>query len=119
MSIQRQLTQLERDLQWLDLLIFRSGESLHHHASNSTSVNYSFWNDLPTDRLLDVLNDDVDRSLSILNMSEETNTQINRSLDFMGIKEFGVRAPTEPGRSDIAFDGEKFICTSIIEGPET
>ena len=111
-----QLTELEQDTAWLTSLILRMGEATHHLATVATAANDEFWHTLETERLLALLNVDVALSLSILAGNTAIAGPVNASLESIGLARFSHRAPTEPGRSDISFDGKQFF---LIETPAT
>jgi hypothetical protein len=107
MSIIRQLTEAEADLAAKDAIILRVGEATHHLASVLSSANAAFWA-VPTDRLLNVLNADVAATISTFQANTLLGMQVNASLDALGVPHFTSRAPVEPGRKDIVFDGAAF-----------
>lgn len=111
-----QLTELEQDTAWLTSLILRMAEATHNVACVSTSVNFEFWNTLSDERLLALLNADVARSLAILAGNTTLGGPVNASLESIGLARFSHRAPTEPGRTDISFDGNQFF---LIPTPAT
>lgn len=108
-TIIRQLTQLEADQLWLDSLILRKAEAMHHFAAVSTAVNAEFWS-LEDSRLLALLNSDIARSMAILENDSAVNVPVNAGLDLIGLPQFTARAPVTKGRDDIGFaDGAFFI----------
>lgn len=108
MSIIRQLTEAEADQKWLDDLILRKAEAMHHLASVSSSVNNEFWA-ISTSRLLAILNADVVRSISILQNDLDVNVPINAGLNALALPQFSARAPTASGRAGITFNGTQFV----------
>jgi len=115
MSIIRQLTQLESDQAWLDSLILRKAEAMHHFAAVSAAVNAEFWA-LEDDRLLTLLNSDIARSMAILENDAAVNAPINAGLELIGLPQFTSRAPVAKGRDDIGFaDGAFFVIPPIQE----
>lgn len=109
MSITRQLTQLESDQSWLDSLILRKAEAMHHFTAVSTAVNAEFWS-LEDSRLLALLNSDIARSMAILENDAAVNVPVNAGLELVGLPQFATRAPVTKGREDIGFaDGAFFI----------
>lgn len=111
-----QLTELEQDTAWLTSLILRMGEATHHLATVATAANDEFWRTLSTERLLALLNADVALSLSILAGNTAIAGPVNASLESIGLARFSHRAPTEPGRTDVSFDGKQFV---LIPTPAT
>lgn len=103
------LTEADQDEAWLTDLILRVGEATHHLALTASSVNREFWNTLPTERLVALLNANVARSLAILGSNTTLAGPVNASLAALGLARFSCRIPTEPGRSDITFDGKQFV----------
>ena len=109
MSIIRQLTQAEADLQAKDQLILQAAEATHHLASVLAATNAAFWS-VPDERLLAVLNADVSATLATFAANTALGTAVNASLDALNLPQFSKRAPVEPGRSDIGFaDGAFYI----------
>ena len=108
MSIIRQLTQAEADLQAKEQLVLQAGEATHHLASTLTTTNAQFWS-LPTDRLLAVLNADLPATLATFEANTALGLQVNASLDALAVPRFSTRAPVTAGRSDIVFDGTAFV----------
>ena len=108
MSIITQKTQAEADLSAKEKLVLQAGEATHHLASVLQSTNQAFWS-LPTDRLLAVLNADIAATIATFQANTALGMQVNASLDALGVPAFSNRAPVEPGRSDIVFDGTDFV----------
>ena len=104
-------TQAEADLSAKESLVLQAGEATHHLASVLASTNAAFWS-LPTDRLLAVLNADVPATLATFAANTALGMQVNASLDALGVAAFAKRAPVEPGRSDITFNGSAFVYTA-------
>lgn len=109
MSILRTLTQAEADLQAKESLVLQAGEATHHLASVLAATNARFWS-LATERLLAVLNADIPATLATFAANTALGMQVNASLDTLGAEQFTRRAPVEPGRTDIVFDGTQFVC---------
>jgi hypothetical protein len=107
MSIIRQLTEAEADLQAKEQLVLQAGEATHHLASTLASTNAQFWS-LPTDRLLAVLNADIPATLATFAANTALGLQVNASLDALDVPRFASRAPVTAGRSDIIFNGTMF-----------
>lgn len=116
MSIIRQLTTAEADLQAKEQLVLQAGEATHHLAAVLASTNARFWQ-LPTDRLLAVLNADVPATLATFQANTVLGMAVNASLDALAVPRFTTRAPVEPGRSDIVFDGTAFVYVAPPEPP--
>lgn len=117
MSIIRQLTEAEADLTAKEALVLHAGEATHHLAGVLATTNAAFWQ-LPTDRLLAVLNADVAATLATFAANTALGMQVNASLDALGVAAFAKRAPVEPGRSDIVFDGTAFVYVAPEPPPE-
>lgn len=121
MPIIRQLTEAESDLAAKESLVMQAGEATHHLASVLASINDRFWS-LPTDRLLAILNADVTSTLTTFQANTVLGMAVNASLDALGVPSFVARAPVEPGRTDIIFDGTAFVYVAPPEPdpiPET
>jgi len=100
-------TTLESDLAALDESILRSGETLNHAAAVLKREHTLIWS-LPDDRLLAVLNANVERTVAISAAKDKIATEINAMLDELGLERFSNRAPVGLGRDDIALDGGTF-----------
>ena len=111
--------QLDRDLADKDAGIFRSAEALHYAATVLKAENDRFWR-VPTERLLAVLNADLALTFATFAANTAASTAINALLDEVGDSRLTARAPTEPGRRDIVFDGAAFVYVAppVIEEPE-
>lgn len=114
MPIIRQLTEAEADLQVKESLILQAGEATHHLASVMAATNQRFWQ-LPIERLITVLNADVPATLATFAANTALGQQVNTSLDALGVPQFNSRAPVEPGRSDVTFDGTQFVYVPSAE----
>jgi len=108
MSLITQKSQLESDLAEKDAGVLRAATALHHAATVLHSENDRFWA-VPTDRLIGVLNADLALTLETFQANTSAGTAINSLLDAVAHPSLPVRAPVEPGRSDIVFDGAAFI----------
>ena len=117
MSIIRQLTTAEADLAAKESLVLQAGEATHHLASVLASTNARFWQ-LPTDRLLAVLNADVPATLATFTANTALGMTVNASLDALAVPRFSARAPLEMGRTDIVFDGTAFVYVAPPAEPE-
>lgn len=103
-----QLIRPTTDLDTKDAFILQAAEATHHLASVLATTNEQFWR-FPTDRLLAVLNADVDTTLATFEANSALAAAVNASLDALSLPQFSRRAPTEQGRADIVFDGVDFI----------
>jgi len=101
-------TQLESDLLEKDASVIRAATALHHAAVILRAENDRFWS-LPTERLLGVLNADIQRTLATFSANTTAGTAINALLDEEASPLLTARAPVTPGRSDIVFDGQSFV----------
>jgi hypothetical protein len=117
MSILRQHTQAEADLLAKENLILRAAEATHHLASVLQSCNEVLWR-LPTDRLLAVLNADLAATFATFEANDLLGMAVNDSLNAVGVSQFTTRAPVEPGRTDIIFDGQAFVLVPPETEPE-
>ena len=118
MSIIRQTTQAEADLAAKESLVFQVGEATHHLAATLDITNDQFWS-LPTDRLLAVLNADIPTTLATFAANTALGLQVNASLDALGVSRFSKRAPVEPSRTDIVFNGTSFVFVAPPEAEES
>jgi hypothetical protein len=115
MSLIPAISNLDRDLADLHDDILAGAEALHHAASILRDRHARFW-DVPTDRLLAVLNADVPRTLAIFQANTATATALNAQLDALALPQFPLRAPTTIGRDDVAFEDGQFVV--ITPAPE-
>lgn len=113
--ILRQLTEAEADLADRDRLILQAAEATHHLASVLAATNDRYWS-LPTERLLAVLNADIPATIATFQANTALALTVNASLDALNLPQFTRRAPTEPGRTDIVFDGTAFV--HVMPEPE-
>jgi hypothetical protein len=118
MPIIRQLTEAEADLVAKEALIIKVAEATHHLASVLASTNNQFWQ-LPTERLVALLNADVPATIATFTANTLLGMQVNASLDAIGAAHFTTRAPVEPGRTDITFNGKQFIYVAPEPEPTT
>jgi hypothetical protein len=102
-----QLIRPTTDLDAKDALILQVAEATHNLASVLAATNQQFWS-FPTDRLLAVLNADVDATLATVQANIALAGAVNASLDALSLPQFSRRAPTEQGRDDISFNGIEF-----------
>lgn len=108
MSLITQRTQLESDLDEKDASVLRCAEAAHNLAAVLKNENARFW-EVPTERLLVVLNHNVDVSLATFAANTAAGTAVNAILDQLGDPRFPTRAPIEPGRSDIIYQDGGFV----------
>lgn len=107
MSLLTPKTELEKDLAEKDESVLRCAEAVHHLAVILNNENDRFWS-LPTDRLLAVMNHDVQNTKSVFDSNKQISEAVNGSLDEVNDSRFPTRAPIAPGRNDIIFDGTKY-----------
>jgi hypothetical protein len=86
-------TQLEKDLAEKDAGIIRAATALHYAGTVIAAENAQFWS-LPQDRLLAVLNDNVERTLAMFAANSAAANAINSLLDQIGNEALSHRAPT-------------------------
>lgn len=108
MSLIRQKTSLEINRELLDTAILGGAEAAHHFAVTLRNWNERIWS-LPTEDLLELLNDDVPRTLAIFEANTAHANALNARLDALALPQFPGRAPTETGRADIAFENGQFV----------
>ena len=85
-------TQLEKDLAEKDAGIIRAATALHYAGTVIAAENAQFWA-LPQDRLLAVLNDNVERTLAMFEANSVTANAINTLLDQLNNEALSHRAP--------------------------
>lgn len=93
----------------------RCAEAAHNLAAVLKNENAHFW-DVPTERLLVVLNHNVDVTLSTFAANTAAGSVVNAILDQLGDPRFPTRAPVEPGRSDIVYQDGAFM---LVQPPES
>jgi CRP-like cAMP-binding protein len=110
-------TQIEADIAEKDAGILRAATALHYAATVIATENDRFWS-IPTDRLLAVLNENVALTISTFAANTQAATAINALLDAVAMPELSRRAPTEPARADIVFDGTSFVLVPPVAPDE-
>lgn len=96
-------TQEQVDLERLDQGILAVAQALNHAAAVLTSEHSAIWA-LPDERLLAVLNANVQRTIAIATAKDEAAAQINSLLNKLNIPQYTNRAPIGFGRADVKFD---------------
>ena len=112
MSIIRQLTQLESDLQKKDSMVLQAAYAVDQVA-RTLSETHQTLSQLPTERLLALLNYDVASTLATLEANNTIGAAVNASLDELNYPLFTTRAPIDVGFPDITFDGNSFITSPV------
>ena len=112
MNLLTQKTPLELDLAAKDAHIRHCAEAAHNQAAKLRDAHAWLW-ELPTERLLALLNADVPKTLATFAANTALGTIVNASLDAAGLPEFATRAPVETGRADITFNGTAFALVPL------
>lgn len=107
MNLIKPKSQTETDLAAKDESILSVVEAAHNLAAKLSNAHRAFWA-LPDDRLLAVLNADVQRTLATFAANTGLGEAVNAALDAVGLPQFAARAPVTMGRADITFDGQAF-----------
>lgn len=107
--------QLAKDIVALDKGIVRVGEALNHAAAVLTREHKATWS-LPDDRLLALLNANVQRTLAIAAAKDKAATELNNLLNQLNIAKFTNRAPVGFGREDVSYDAEAKLFVIIADG---
>lgn len=107
MSLLTALSPLANDLRTKDESVLRCAEAAHNFASHLANEHARFWA-LPTDRLLALLNYDVQATLAMFAANTSAGTSVNALLDQLGDPRFATRAPVTIGRPDIVFNNGLF-----------
>jgi hypothetical protein len=110
MSIIRQFTELESDLQKKDSMVLQAAYAVDQVA-RTLSETHQTLSQLPTARLLALLNHDVADTLATLAANNAIGAAVNTSLDELDYPLFATRAPVEVGFPNITFDGTSFVAT--------
>jgi hypothetical protein len=103
-----QRTELETDLAERDASVLRCAEAIRHAAAILGNEHARFWG-LPTERLLAVLNHDVQSTLALFGANSSFAQAANTALDELNLPGFAIRAPIESGRADIVFQDGAFV----------
>lgn len=115
MSLLTALSQLANDLRTKDDSVLRCAEAAHNLAVHLANEHARFWS-LPTDRLLAVLNYDVQATLAMFAANTSAGTSVNALLDQLNLQRFSTRAPVTIGRPDIGFKNGLF---TLVPYPES
>lgn len=119
-SIIAQKTVLQLDLAAKDSRISDVAEAANNLASVMRNAHAWLWG-LPTDRLLSMLNADVEATLATFAQNTALGLATNAALDAANIlgddgdPKFAQRAPVSCGRADISFDFEARLFVHIEE----
>ena len=110
--------QLAKDVETLDKGILRVGEALNHAAAVLTREHNAIWS-LPDDRLLAVLNADIQRTVAIASAKDKAAAEVNSLLNQLNIARFTNRAPIGLGRADVKYDEDAklFVIVPPVEEP--
>jgi hypothetical protein len=109
-------TQIELDLAAKDARVLQCAEAAHHLAAIMRNAHEWLWR-LPNDRLLAILNADVEVTLATFSQNTALGLAANAALNALSLPEFPNRAPVEVGRADITFDGTAFVLLPPPEDP--
>ncbi|RYD50072.1 MAG: hypothetical protein EOP85_00325 [Verrucomicrobiaceae bacterium] len=101
----RQKTQLEKDEDVLDELVLAVAAAAHNQVKVLKYAHKTIY-DLPTDRLLALLNSSLVRTEKLFTANTTLAVANNQNLAQLNRKEFSERAPETMGRTDIVFDTE-------------
>ena len=96
-------TQAEKDLEALNTGILRVAQALDLSARTLSREHQAVWR-LPDDRLLALLNANVQRTLLIATAKDKAAQEINSLLNQLNLPRFTTRAPIGFGRDDVKFD---------------
>lgn len=107
MNLLTQKTPLELDLAAKDARVLQCAEATHHLAATLRNSHAWLW-ELPTDRLLAILNADVPLTLATFAQNTALGQAANAALDAVNLPEFPARAPVTIGRADIIFGAGAF-----------
>ena len=110
-------TQLEQDLAAKDAGVLRSAKAFHSVAAALRDENQRFWS-LPPERLLAVLNHNVEQTMATFTANTMAGEAINAVLDAVNLPGLTGRAPVRIGREGIAFDAENGVFTYTAPEPE-
>lgn len=101
-------SELQNDLDAKDLRIVQCAAAAHNLAVVMGDVHRWLWT-LPDDRLLAVLNDDIQTTQETLTQNATLGAAVNAALDAMALPMFPTRAPVTIGRADVVFDVDHFV----------
>ena len=92
----------------------RIAEAVNHLITVQTSENNAFWR-RDTQVILDELNEDLAEAIATFAGNTTLGTALNATQDTLNVMDangnpvFTRRAPVEPGRTDIVYDGVAFV----------
>lgn len=112
MSLLPELTQLQEDTSLFNRLIRSSLEATHYAVSIRKEGYRQLWS-LPPERVLELLNSDVTRSLAVLQANTAQGLADNTSLDLSPLEGLPNRAPTSMP-TGYTFAGGQFIYTPTV-----
>ena len=112
-------TQAEKDQDTLSIGILRVAEALNHTAAILTREHKTIWS-LPDDRLLALLNANVQRTAAIAAAKDKAAQEINSLLNQLNLTRYTNRAPIGFGRDDVKYDEatSKFVIIPAEEPAE-
>lgn len=108
-------SELEQDLAEKDAGVLRVATAYHHAATIQKEENGKFWA-LPTERLLALMNADIPLTLATFGANTAIGVPTNAMLDAVAAPGLPNRAPVEPGRTDIIFNGTEFVVAPPVQG---
>ena len=98
-----EMTPEQKDQAQLNVAIMRVAQSLNQTAAVLTREHKLVWS-LPDDRLLALLNENVQRTLAISAIKDKAAAEINSLLNQLNLTKYTNRAPIGFGRDDVKFD---------------
>lgn len=110
-------SQADLDLAAKDARVLQCAEATHHLAAVMRNAHAWLW-DLPTDRLLALLNADVAVTLATFAQNTALGVAANAALDAVASPEFPNRAPVTIGRDDIQFVDGQFVYVPPPPSPD-
>ncbi len=112
-------TQQEQDSALLQSLVMQVGEAYNHAAAVQRNANEQLWS-LPLERLLAILNQNIEWSLALLQSNSTGGGALNDHLDLLGHPQFTNRVPLTIGRPGISFDAQSnaFVYVEPVPEPE-
>lgn len=98
----------------------RVAEAVNHLICTQRAANTEFWSQR-TEAILAELNADIAEALAMFQGNTTLGAALNATQDTLNVIDengqavFTARAPVEPGRTDIVFNGTAFVYVPPVE----
>jgi hypothetical protein len=108
MSILSEKTDLQKGMDAVDISILSVGVSVDSLACILTTQNEAILT-MPIGLLLEVMNDDVERTIAVMETDSALCTAVNAHLNTLNHPKLLNRAPTKSGPDNVEFVDGKFV----------